>query len=245
MSREVMPFHQGTDYLDCLSLLHQGLAPARYLEIGVWQGESLARARCASIAVDPAFQLAFDVLADKPECHFFRSTSDDFFAAHNPRRILGGAIDLAFLDGLHQFDALLRDFANAERACDPTSVIVLHDCLPIDPLIANRAQDEHLRADAVVPGWWAGDVWKTFVILKQTRPDLRIIALDSPPTGLVLISNLDPANRLLDERRDALVAEMMPVDLAEYGPRRLFDLAHIHPSALVSDPAALRAALHG
>lgn len=243
MTREVMPFHQGTDYLGCLSLLHQALAPTRYLEIGVWQGESLARARCASIAVDPAFQLTFNVLEGKPECHFFQTASDDFFASHDPGAILRGPIDLAFLDGLHQFDALLRDFANTERFCGPGSVIVLHDCLPIDPLIANRAQDEHLRAEAVVPGWWAGDVWKTFVILKHARPDLRILALDSPPTGLVLISNLDPANRILANRHETLAAEMMPLDLAEYGPRYLFDLAAIHSTALLADPAALRAAL--
>jgi hypothetical protein len=245
MTREVMPFHQGVEYLDCLSALHRALKPARYLEVGVWQGESLARARCAAIAVDPAIQLAFDVLEGKPECHFFQTTSDDFFARYDLRTILGGPVDLAFLDGLHQFDTLLRDFAHAERFCAPESVIVLHDCLPIDPLITNRAQDEHWRADAVVPGWWAGDVWKTFVILKRARPDLRIVALDSPPTGLVLVSALDPASDALIQHHDHLVAEMMPVDLAAYGPRRLFDLADIQPTSLLDDPAALRRALGG
>ncbi len=244
MTREVMPFHQGSDYLDCLSSLHQALTPSRYLEIGVWQGESLARAKCRSIAVDPAFQLSFDALEGKPECHFFQTTSDAFFAEHNPRAIFGGPVDLAFLDGLHEFDALLRDFANAERFCARDSVIVLHDCLPVDPLIANRAQDEHLRAEAVVPGWWAGDVWKTFVILKQARPELRIIALDAPPTGLVLISNLDPASDALIQQHDTLIAGMMPVDLADYGTRRLFELAEIRPTTLLDNAAALRAALN-
>jgi hypothetical protein len=243
MSGAVMPFHQGMEYLDCLSALHQVLRPSRYLEIGVWQGESLARAKCAAIAVDPAFHLEFEVLDGKPECHFFQETSAAFFARRNPRAILGGPVDLAFLDGLHEFDTLLRDFAHAERACGRQSVIVLHDCLPIDPLITNRAQDEHLRADAVVPGWWAGDVWKTFVILKRARPDLRILALDAPPTGLVLITDLDPDSDALLQHHDTLVAEMMPVGLAEYGPRRLFDLADIRSTALLDDAAALDAAL--
>ena len=242
-TREVMPFHQGSDYLDCLSALHQALTPSRYLEIGVWQGESLARANCAAIAVDPAFQLSFDVLSNKPECHFFQTTSDAFFTKHDPRAILGGSLDLAFLDGLHEFDTLLRDFSNAERFCARDGVIVLHDCLPIDPLITNRAQDEHWRAGAVVPGWWAGDVWKTFVILKQARPELRMIALDAPPTGLVLISNLNPASDALTQHHETLVAGMMPVDLAAFGTRRLFELADIRSTAVLQDKAALRAAL--
>ncbi|HET9147188.1 MAG TPA: class I SAM-dependent methyltransferase [Acetobacteraceae bacterium] len=242
-AREVMPFHQGADYLGCLSALHRALAPARYLEIGVWLGESLARAACASIAIDPEFQLGTGVLGSKPECHFFQTTSNDFFARHDPRTILGGPIDLAFLDGLHQFDALLRDFANTERFCRPESVIVLHDCLPIDPLITNRRQDEHLRKDAVVPGWWAGDVWKMLVILKRLRPDLAIIALDAPPTGLVLVSRLDPANRVLSERSVTIIEEMMPVELKSFGTTRLFDLAAPRSTALLDDAAALKAAL--
>jgi hypothetical protein len=242
-TREVMPFHEGMDYLECLSALHRALMPARYLEVGVWQGESLSRAACPSIAVDPAFHLTFDALEGKPECHFFQQTSEAFFAKHDPCSILGGPVELAFLDGLHEFDTLLRDFANTERFCVRESVIVLHDCLPVDPLITNRAQDEHLRVDAVVPGWWAGDVWKTFVILKQARPDLRIIALDAPPTGLVLISNLDPASDVLIQHHDTLVSGMMPVDLADYGTSRLFKLANVKSTSLLGDPAALRAAL--
>ncbi|SIR16370.1 MULTISPECIES: class I SAM-dependent methyltransferase [Acidiphilium] len=240
---EVMPFHAGIDYFDCLSRLQDVLAPARYLEIGVWRGESLERSRAASIAIDPHFLIDRNIMEGKPSCHLFQTGSDAFFATEDPVTTLGGPIDLAFLDGMHHFEFLLRDFANTERVCHPGSAIVLHDCLPIDPRIAHRDQSEDLRVDAVVPGWWAGDVWKVPVLLKRFRPDLTMIAFDAPPTGLIVITGLDPANRSLNEHYQTMVDAMMAVDLASYGTARLFDLLAPHPTRLLDDPAALRATL--
>lgn len=242
---EVMPFHAGLDYFDCLSRLHTALEPARYLEIGVWRGESLARAHAASIGVDPHFLIDRDITGVKPACHLFQCGSDEFFASHDPLAILGGPIDLAFLDGMHRFEFLLRDMANAERVCHEGSAIVLHDCLPIDALITHRDQSEHLRRDAIVPGWWAGDVWKVPVLLRQFRPDLRMIAFDAPPTGLIVIAGLDPANTSLNTQYRAMVDAMMHVELADFGTRRLFELLEPRSTALLDDPDALRAALFG
>jgi hypothetical protein len=240
---ELMPHHAGLEYFDCLSRLHAVLAPARYLEIGVWRGESLERARAASIGVDPHFELDRNVLDGKPACHLFQTGSDEFFATQDPITTLGGPIDLAFLDGMHNFEFLLRDFANTERICHRGSAIVLHDCLPIDPRITHRDQAEHHRRDAVVPGWWAGDVWKVPALLKRFRPDLTMVAFDAPPTGLIVITGLDPANTSLNERYGAMIDLMMSVDLADYGTKRLFDLLAPRPTSLLDDPSALRAAL--
>lgn len=240
---EVMAFHRGAEYLECLALLHRALEPRRYLEIGVWRGESLALASAETIAVDPDLLLDRDVLAGKPACHFFSCTSDEFFLRRDPKAILGGAVDLAFLDGMHRFEYLLRDFMNAERVCHAQSVIVLHDCLPIDPRVTNRDQNPELRRDAIVPGWWAGDVWKVPVLLKRHRPDLRLLVLDAPPTGLVLVSGLDPSSGVLDRHYGAMADSMMDADLASFGTARLFDLLEPRSTAILDDPAALRAAL--
>jgi hypothetical protein len=57
-----------------------------------------------------------------------------------------------------------------------------------------------LREDREVANWWTGDVWKVVDILREYRPDLRILPVDVQPTGSIVISNLDPASTLLSER---------------------------------------------
>ena len=47
-------------------------------------------------------------------------TSDDFFASHDLAQVLGGRpVDLAYIDGMHQFEFALRDFMNLERYVGP------------------------------------------------------------------------------------------------------------------------------
>jgi len=123
-------FVDGKNYVHLLTDLHTSLKPERYLEIGVLAGATLALSSCATIAVDPKFRIKTNALGDKPVCHFHQQTSDAFFEEQNPTEILGGPIDLAFLDGMHWFEFLLRDFINTERHCAPGSAIVMHDCLP-------------------------------------------------------------------------------------------------------------------
>lgn len=238
-----LPFLNGAEYFDCLRMIHKALRPQRYLEIGVYQGESLACATCESIAIDVDFVQGHDALNNKPACHFYRMPSDEFFIRHDAIDILKGPLDLAFLDGMHLHEFLLRDFANTERVCRPDSVIMLHDCLPIDPRITHRSMDPIHRQEAVVPGWWTGDVWKTLVILKRHRPDLRFIALDAHPTGLVLISRLDPGNTRLSEQYDALVDEADGLDLQIFGVDQLFALADVRSTSMLENPAELCANL--
>jgi hypothetical protein len=66
-------------------------------------------------------------------------------------------------------------------------------------------------------GWWTGDVWRTLWALRQYRPDLDITVLDAGPTGLVLITGLDPASTLLAEREAEIVAAMMAQSLEAIG----------------------------
>jgi predicted O-methyltransferase YrrM len=215
------PRHEGAGYLKLLRRLHALQRPRRYLEIGTAAGKTLALARCASIAVDPRFRLAHDVRqgkpGGKPACHLFETTSDAFFAAHDPTALLGGPIDLAFIDGMHHFEFALRDFINVERHCRPDSLIVLHDCLPIDDHMARRDPRDRARAaQSPYPNAWAGDTWKALWILQRYRPDMRIFAFDAPPSGLVVVTRLDPSSTLLKERYDEALAAAAAVDLAGF-----------------------------
>ena len=198
----------GELYLPCLARIHFKARPHTYLEIGTLTGQTLSLSRCRSVAVDPEFRISETQLGAIPFLFLFEGTSDEFFRSLDPKAVLGGPIDLAFLDGMHLFEFLLRDFINTERHCHRGSVVILHDCMPLDLEMTGRDMGEVLsRPNARYPGWWTGDVWKTADILIRYRPDLDIVALDAPPTGLIIIRNLDPGSAVLESRYQAVVDE--------------------------------------
>ena len=224
---------QAAEYLPVLERLHAILQPETYLEIGTRHGDSLRLARCRSVAVDPSFELRGDVLRGKPSCHFFQMTSDRFFRNHDAEALLGGKVEFAYIDGLHLAEFLLRDILNVEKYCRRNSIIVMHDCLPSDIHMACRNEGDHgSRTRSVVPGWWTGDVWKAVWALQKHRPDLRIVGIDSPPTGLVCLTNLDPSSTTLERNYCAIVDEMTALRDEASLQCYIEALAPIKPSAL-------------
>ncbi len=210
--------HDGDDYSIVLDRMHRFVRPTAYFEIGVADGASLALAKCSSIGIDPRFAIARPVLDGKPSCHFYQMTGDQFFRQYDPKDILKSPIDMAFLDGMHWFEVLLRDFINTEKNCKFNSVILLHDCLPTDEYVGRRDEDDRrLRGRSVHPDWWAGDVWKTLAILLKARPDLCFRLFNAPPTGLVAITRLSPSSTLLGDQYFELVDEYKNKTLTDFG----------------------------
>jgi hypothetical protein len=187
----------GVLYTEFLNALHTYLTPRSYLEVGTAKGMSLSFAGCDTIAVDPQFQLEVTPTGNRTRTLLFQMTSDDFFATENAPALLGRPVDMAFLDGMHRFEYLLRDFIGAEAACHPRSLILLHDCVPSNTRMASRQPVLGDSSEGDTAGWWTGDVWKLLPILREYRPDLRLHVLDCPPTGLVAITRLDPASSVL------------------------------------------------
>ena len=205
-----------------LRQLHAIARPRNYLEIGVNDGRSLSLSRTPSIAVDPGFRITTPIRCD---LHLVKATSDNFFArpkpiAHlqsgrNPFRNLrrgrpplaryrGGTIlDLSFIDGMHLFEFVLRDFMNVERYSDWTSLIVLDDVLPRN--VDEAARDRHTSA-------WTGDVFRVMDVLREHRPDLILLPMDTEPTGVLVVLGADPANDVLRDRYERLVAETVIAD---------------------------------
>lgn len=183
--------HPGIDYLEFLGVISNCLQPNLYFEIGTNTGLSLSRFTCDSVCVDPDFKIQNDVFRGKRTVSFFQMTSDEFFARPNIGYLFPNGIGIAFLDGLHRFESLLRDFMHTERYCHGRSVVLLHDCLPPTPDMADRYSATCIN--------WTGDVWKLLLVLKKYRPDLRIIFLDCPPTGIVACTQLDPTSSIIDK----------------------------------------------
>lgn len=187
----------GVPYVSFLAALHAQLMPRTYLEVGTETGASLAVVGCDAITVDPRFQLKVSATGNRRRTLFFQMPSDSFFATENVRGLLGRPVDMVFLDGLHRFEFLLRDLIGAEAACHPRSLILLHDCVPLNPRMALRQWLPGGSSERETAGFWTGDVWKLLPILKKYRPDLRIHVLDCPPTGLVAITRVDSASLIL------------------------------------------------
>lgn len=183
-------------YLQVLARIHEFVRPKRYVEIGIRMGNSLKLCQCDMVGVDP-----FAELDDYYErLTLYPCTSDDFFFFFAGNAI-DQPVDLAFIDGMHLLEFVYRDFMNLERLMSHDGVIVIDDVLPNHPLQANRKRQTRV---------WTGDVWRIVPLLQQMRPDLRLTLLDTAPSGLLVISSLDPKNRRLwDEYNPTLRGLMM------------------------------------
>jgi predicted O-methyltransferase YrrM len=187
----------GPSYRAVIDRLHRLLRPATYLEIGVETGETLALAAAAGVAVgiDPHPEKM--VIAPSPNTRLYPMTSDEFFARETAGTVFQGQpIDLAFIDGMHWFENVLRDFAHVESWCTPASTILLHDCLPVTGVAARRE-----RASS----FWVGDTWKALECLLEYRPDLRIRVIPTAPSGLVVVRHLDPDSTVLADRMEEIL----------------------------------------
>ncbi len=218
------PSLDGVGYLDFMRALSNSLAVRSYLEIGTDTGESLSCFRADAVCIDPSFAVSRNVLADRRRAFFFQMTSDEFFLNHDLRLFLPGGFDVAFLDGLHLFEALLRDFINAERYANARSVILLHDCVPTNFRMAERENRIDETEDPSTRRSWAGDVWRLLPVLHRFRPDLTVTVLDCPPTGLVACTNLNPFSHVLADNFDSICAEFLTLDLATFGLDRLWEI---------------------
>jgi hypothetical protein len=112
---------------------------------------------------------------------------------------------MAFIDGMHRFEYALRDFINVERVCARSSVILLHDCYPLDARTAQREQTTR---------FWSGDIWRLLLLLRTCRPDLVVHTIATPPTGLGIVLQPDPESRVLADNLEPLIAEYLAKDFS-------------------------------
>ena len=149
--------------------LHRRNRATLYVEIGVRDGESFRLVRAdRRIGIDPERWPSMATLASGEQ--FFEVTSDEFFDLHADAVLGEASVDVALLDGLHEFRQVLRDFDNLERFMRPGGVVIVDDC---NPQSAERASEVPIR------GLWNGDVWKLVAYLVAERPDLRVTTIDA------------------------------------------------------------------
>jgi hypothetical protein len=184
----------GAGTLDCYEFLvdlHKYVAPRFYTEIGVEYGASLKLAQCPALGIDPAPQLSVPIA---PQHSISYTTSDDYFRLADTSTMK--AIDLCYIDGMHQIEFALKDFMNMERFCHAGSVVIVDDIYPAHPL-----QGERMRQSR----YWTGDIWKIIPILQLHRPDLIVMPVDTDPTGSLMVLGLDPNNNVLWDHFDSII----------------------------------------
>jgi len=194
----------GDDYLKVLARLHEHLKPESYVEIGVAAGTSLALARreTRAVGIDPRPRIAQAITA---RAMLYPVTSDEFFQLYDLLDELGTPrLAMAFIDGLHCFDQVLKDFMHIERYADRQTVVLIHDCLPLMRRVATRVCST---------AFWCGDVWKIIPCLVKHRPDLTVRVVPASPSGLGIVTGLDRNSVVLGDRFDQILREYQDMEL--------------------------------
>ena len=108
-----------------------------YLEIGCDRNQSFSNINIDKrVGIDPV------------EGGTHKMTSDEFFSNNNDK------FDIIFIDGLHQYEQVIKDVKNSLNCLTKNGIVLLHDCLP--RTLWNQVYPR-INSD------WNGDVWKAIV----------------------------------------------------------------------------------
>jgi hypothetical protein len=157
----------------------------RYLEVGVYQGETFHAVKAAhKVAVDPRFRIKDSEREATSEYH--EVTSDKYF---DDLDVHAAPFDVIYLDGLHTFEQTLRDLMNAVDFLQPDGVVVIDDVRPnsyssslpdINETYAVRraVHDRDLN--------WMGDVFRLVYFVQSFLPRFNYATVEDNHGQLVM-----------------------------------------------------------
>ena len=186
-------------YKTFIPKLHEIVRPSTYFEIGTRLGYSLSVCNSETkISVDPKYAPS-DFEFNIENLNHFKTTSDEFFEKEDLTLLLDNKkLDLAYIDGMHLIEFVLRDFINIEKHSSRNSIIMVDDVFPPDPSYSVRK---------ATGGQWTGVVWKIIPILQKYRKDLLLIPAKSEPTGCLIVSNCDKNSTVLKDNYSSIINE--------------------------------------
>jgi hypothetical protein len=143
--------------LELINLAIKKTNAKKYLEIGCDKNKIFKRIDCEyKVGVDPA----------RGGTH--RMYSDEFFSENKE------TFDVIFIDGLHHYDQVSRDFNNSLKYLNENGIIILHDMMP-------KSEDEAVvPIPEILPHTWVGDVWRLAYDLSN-RNDIvfKLVLIDN------------------------------------------------------------------
>lgn len=167
---------------DLIQRLINKINAQSYLEIGLGTGDVFRSIKCPTKhGVDPQygnFEYEKGIKCMVKPTH--EMTSDEFFEQNKK------TFDVIFIDGMHDSEYVQRDINNAISCLNDGGYIVCHDMNPLtkESQITPRIQ-----------GYWHGDVWKAWVNLRQTNPNISMCVIPED-CGLGIIQK--GSQKLLD-----------------------------------------------
>ena len=163
-----------------------------YLEIGCQRGTSFFPLKAKNkYAVDPVFRISLFkklkwIIREPTNRNnkFFEVESDTFFEKQQSLLENSEKLDIILVDGLHTFEAALKDVLNSLKYLNPRGLIIMHDCKPPHKAASLPTKDFPTTEERrKVEGWtgeWCGDVWKAIVYLRRKfSEDLEVFVLDT------------------------------------------------------------------
>lgn len=180
--------------------IHSWLAPHTVVEIGTGRAPLLAKLQPLGMAmvVDPSPVLSTPLPTNT---HVFAETSERFFAERRLTALLDRRrIDLAIVSGPRLFEQALSDVSRLAEYCSPRSLVLVTGTVPLDEPTQRTAREA---------GFHTGDLWKIVLCLRTLRPDLQLLTIPAPPSGLTVIAGLGTRPAVFDAAYHDVVARYL------------------------------------
>lgn len=142
-----------TDIINMLIFKHDYKS---YLEIGVRKGANFNNIFCPNkTGVDPDLSFYMNQNNETPRGILIERTSDIFFKTNT------NLFDIIFIDGLHEYNQVLKDIRHAMFYLKDGGSVVVHDTNPLEEIHQRVPRESKV---------WNGDVWKAIAHLRIKQP---------------------------------------------------------------------------
>jgi len=169
-----------------------------YLEIGTqfgWTLEAVDMPYKIGIDPNPKHSLKFM----PPGVKSLVMTSDEYFAAKNDLILF----DFIYIDGLHVFQTVYRDFVNSVNCLSEGGIILIDDVIPVDVYSADINQTRAVTERKIqgnISKAWQGDVYKLLKLIATEIPFLELKTIIYPSNAQALIKFKGPKQNLEFDR---------------------------------------------
>jgi Glycosyltransferase 61 len=170
------------------------IQPKNYVEFNTTDGKLFSHLQCPCIGIGEHYEIKSSI---KIPLKLFRCKTIQFFEKYKLYELLeNSTLSCSFIDHAHHFEDVLKNFIELEKASNNLTLVALDNVLP-------RSGEEASRVRVI--DRWMGDVWKIVLVLREYRPDLKIVVIDDRGTGLIFITNLDSQSTTLQDSLNEII----------------------------------------